>query len=91
MHPSMTPEQDAMVRSIARRCRGPLTPEAATRRAAALAVGDLEAARVADGERMACGADFNEIVLAGALDGEEHAYICPQCGVSGTYRAPRLE
>ena len=35
-----------------------------------------------------CGYDFNEVVIAGPLDGEEHDYKCPKCGVQGSYRPP---
>lgn len=35
-----------------------------------------------------CGYDFNETVLAGPFDGQEHGYICPKCGQTGTYIAP---
>lgn len=86
-----TPEQVTLVRSIVRTCRGPLQPEAAELKAAALAAGELERARAADAKRVSCGADFNEVILAGPLDGSEQPYQCPQCGVSGTYRAPRFE
>lgn len=37
---------------------------------------------------MPCGYDFNETILAGPLDGDVHDYVCPRCGVKGTYRAP---
>jgi len=46
----------------------------------------LRAARARSG----CGADFNEIVVSGPLDGEEHGYVCPRCGNTGTYRAPHF-
>ncbi|MGH9886145.1 MAG: hypothetical protein ACREBE_11485 [bacterium] len=39
----------------------------------------------------ACGADFNDIVCAGPLDGQPHEYKCPKCGVTGTYNAPLYE
>lgn len=35
-----------------------------------------------------CGYDFNDTVVAGPWDGEEHDYKCPRCGVVGSYRAP---
>lgn len=35
-----------------------------------------------------CGADFNDIILAGELDGKQHDYICPKCGQAGQYGAP---
>jgi hypothetical protein len=57
----------------------------------ALAEDKLAEARAIDGEtRAACGYDFNATILAGALDGEEHAFTCPRCGVTGSYRAPRI-
>lgn len=37
-----------------------------------------------------CGADFNDIVISGPLDGQQHAYTCPKCGVEGRYIAPRF-
>jgi hypothetical protein len=38
-----------------------------------------------------CGADFNEVVLAGPLDGEQHDYICPRCKVHSVYVAPKFD
>lgn len=58
---------------------------------ALLAQGDEVAARAVDNDlRAGCGRDFNDTVLAGPLDGQEHAYECPGCGAKGTYRAPLI-
>lgn len=38
-----------------------------------------------------CGYDFNQTILANPLDGEVYQYECPQCGTTGTYRAPLLD
>lgn len=83
-------EAEKEVRSIGRTCKGPYTdvetPEAVT---ILLKAGKNAAAeRLASMSRKGCGADFNNIIVAGALDGEEHAYKCPKCGVEGSYRAP---
>jgi hypothetical protein len=56
---------------------------------AALQAGDEALAKALDIDtRRPCDYDFNEIVLANPLDGLEHDYQCPRCGVVGTYRAP---
>lgn len=41
--------------------------------------------------RAGCGYDFNETVIAGPFDGEEHEYKCPNCGLTGVYRAPHFD
>lgn len=85
-------EAEARIRRVRRTCRGPLPEEAQERIEEALAEGDTGLARRLDRDnREGCGADFNEIVLAGPFDGEEHEYECPKCGVTGTYVAPDLE
>jgi hypothetical protein len=38
-----------------------------------------------------CGADFNDIICAGAFDGKQHAYTCPKCGQTGHYGAPYFD
>jgi hypothetical protein len=38
-----------------------------------------------------CGYDFNEIIIAGPFDGQQHEYTCPKCRQKGTYRAPYFE
>jgi len=54
--------------------------------------GHKEAARQLDGVlRPGCGADFNDIVVAGPWDGEQHDYQCPKCKVRGKYTAPMFE
>jgi len=35
-----------------------------------------------------CGSDFNDVILAGPLDGQAHTYTCPRCGIEGHYTAP---
>lgn len=73
-------------------CRGPLNEQSARQKAALLANGKREEAAAVDREgRQGCGYNFGEIVANGPLDGEEHPYTCPQCGVQGTYRAPRYD
>ena len=37
-----------------------------------------------------CGADFNDIICAGDLDGKQHSYKCARCGQEGQYGAPRF-
>lgn len=82
-------EAEEAVRAIPRRCRGPITPEAAQVRDALLADGNLEDARAEDNAgRPGCGADFNEIVCSVPFDGARHEYTCPSCGVEGTFTAP---
>lgn len=84
-------EAEARIRRVGRTCRGPLPEEARERIQEALAGGHTELARRLDRDnREGCGMDFNEVVLAGPFDGEEHAYECPKCGVEGTYVAPDL-
>lgn len=56
-----------------------------------LKAGRMQEARDLDtAARVPCGYDFNSIVLSGPLDGREHAYTCPRCGVQGAYRAPLI-
>ncbi len=38
-----------------------------------------------------CGRDFNEEVCANPFDGEVRNYVCPACGLTGTYRSPLYE
>lgn len=79
----------AEVRSIERRCRGPLPTPARRVVSALLQEGREEDAKRADAAgRPGCGYDFNRIILAGPLDGKQHTYECPGCGATGTYTAP---
>jgi len=45
-----------------------------------------EASALSLASRKACGYDMSEVFAKGPLDGEEHPYECPKCGVTGTYR-----
>ena len=86
------PEIEAHVRAIDRRCRGRLAEEARVRVAELLLAGLVEEAKRIDRiSRRPCGHDFNEIILAGALDGERHEYRCPSCKADGVYIAPFFE
>lgn len=119
-----TPEQEQDIRSIGRRCAGPLLlPETVQERyfgrlasgeSTSGILGDYLLAAAIEGypvadipmdgltpeeaaqrvllaslrKRKGCGADFNEVILAGPLDGEQHPYRCPQCGNEGVYIPP---
>jgi len=76
---------------VSRRCRGPLKEGAREKINELMAKGtaeDTEAAKNLDAaSRKRCGYDMNEVFLKGPLDGEDHEYTCPNCGVKGTYRA----
>lgn len=81
-----------MIRAVERRCRGCLPAEAREAVVRMMADGRVAEARALDANlRSGCGYDFNEIVITGPWDGQEHAYVCPQCGVEGTYLTPRFE
>jgi len=82
-------EIEAQVRSVQRRCRGPLREDARKVVRSLLADGLLEEAQRADeAGREYCGYDFNDIICSGPFDGKEHGYVCPKCGVTGRYIAP---
>lgn len=84
-------EAAALVRATERRCLGPLSDERRQIVTQLLRAGYLSEARAQHAEfRAGCGADFNDIILSGPLDGQEHPYRCPACGVTGTYRAPQI-
>jgi hypothetical protein len=38
-----------------------------------------------------CGYDFNEIILANPLDGQDRIVPCPKCGNQISYKAPTFE
>ncbi len=123
-------EAEAEVRSVTRRCKGPLLLSADAQqpyleRIAAATWGDvpsilsdivalraalglpavpppedpgkvlgfaLETVRAHESDLgRPCGADFNEVVLAHPLDGEERASVCPQCGAAREFRSPLFE
>ena len=42
-------------------------------------------------QRVGCGADFNDAILAQPLDGEEHIGKCLKCGLEISYRPPNLD
>lgn len=82
-------EAEEHIRSIKRRCRGTLSAAARKTVNALLDEGRLPEARQADrANRSGCGADFNDIIVAGPWDGETHEYKCSKCGLEGEYRAP---
>ncbi len=86
------PEHEAQVRAVGHTCRGPLPDEDRAEVNNLLAAGDtVEAQKVDKAGRAGCGYDFNETILSNPLDGEEHDYECPRCGVTGVYRAPLFE
>jgi hypothetical protein len=86
---------EAVIRAQGRRCRGPLDPQFAAARNQLLEEGRREEASEIDergrldpvtgGPR--CGRDINDIIVAGAWDGQPHEYTCT-CGVRGKYVAP---
>lgn len=83
-------EAEKQIRSIGRTCKGPYVDAETALAIPLLLKADMSAAaeRLAATSRKGCGADFNNIIVAGPLDGEEHAYKCPKCGVEGSYRSP---
>lgn len=82
----------AVIRAIARTCRGALSAEARAQVNAHLQAGDQEAAKALDSAaRPACGADLNPLIEAGPWDGDEHEGACPGCGNVFSYRAPTFE
>ncbi len=85
-------EAETAVKAIRRTCRGPLAKGVAEAVTELLERGELTKARHVDAAgRAGCGADFNTVVLAGPLDGGTYEYECPQCGLTGTYTAPRFD
>ncbi len=86
------PEQEAIVRAVGHTCRGPLSDEDREEVNRLLAEGKAAEAREVDRTgRTRCGYDFNETILSNPLDGEEHEYECPDCGVTGRYIAPLFD
>jgi hypothetical protein len=84
-------EAEAVIRAVGKTCRGALSPKALAAKNAALADADHDHAKTIDTVgRKPCGFDFNETILAGELDGQDHEYECPRCQVTGTYRAPKI-
>ena len=85
-------EQEAIVRSVGRTCRGPLSEEDREEVNRLLAEGDtVEAQKVDKAGRTDCGYDFNDTILSNELDGLEHEYECPDCGLTGIYIAPLFD
>lgn len=79
----------AVINSVTRQCRGPLRVGVREAVDKLLEENKLPEARALDAKsRNGCGYDFNKIVAAGPLDGQEYAYKCPKCGVEGVYGAP---
>lgn len=82
----------ADIRSIDRRCRGPLDPNAAAAKNALLAEGRLEEAVEMDADgRPGCGFDVNVIICDGPFDGKPRQAQCPLCGQLINYTPPRYE
>lgn len=85
-------EQEALVRSLSRTCRGPLNADAAKARDALLAEGRMEEAAQADkAGRGGCGYDVNEIVCAVEFDGQPRSATCPKCGVLINFTPPHFD
>ena len=85
-------EKEAIIRSIKRRCRGPLSEEGKADLQAAFDAGNLDLARRMDREgRPGCGADTNDLILSEALDGKQHAGECFACGAEQTWRPAPLD
>lgn len=108
-------EAEALVRSVQRLCKGPfkserhkaeydelrravggpaLTPEAAARGYSIELLDSLN--------RDYCGADFNDVIMAYPLNGEDHGdqtpfggpdkrVPCPKCGQLISFRSPRFK
>ena len=80
------------VRSIERRCRGPLAADRAKVVAALVREGRTADAQQADAAgRQGCGYDVNELILSEPLDGKDHSAPCPNCGRTISWRAPRFD
>jgi len=85
-------EHDEAIRATGRRCRGTLSKEVREKVNKLLGEGNLAEARQTDrAGRSGCGADFNDIIAAGSLDGKTHEYECPKCGLKGEYTAPKFD
>ena len=97
---------EEIVRAVGRKCRGRIGSKLRPRPTEADAVemilrkeivaalndNDVVRARAIDNEtRAECGYDFNDTIMGGPLDGKEQDYVCPRCGVKGTYRAPLFD
>ena len=98
--------EEIIVRSVGRKCRGrigsKLKPskdnadalEAVLRKEIVEALNDnddIRARAIDNISRAECGYDFNDTIMSSPLDGKEQAYVCPRCGVKGTYRAPKFD
>lgn len=86
-------EKEAIIRSIRRTCRGPLSEEGKEKVSAAFAAGDARSARI-EGRvhRPGCGFDINDLILSEPLDGEEHSAECPGgCGNVVSWRPAPLD
>ena len=89
---NVDPEQEAIVRAVGHTCRGLLSDEDREEVNKLLADGNTaEAQKVDRAGRAGCGYDFNETILSNPLDGEEHDYECPRCGLTGIYIAPLFD
>jgi hypothetical protein len=85
-------QQERVVRSIERRCRGRLEPTARAAVNSALASGMTDLALQLDATgRTPCGYDVNDLILSAPLDGQPHEAPCPQCGTTIRWIAPRFE
>jgi hypothetical protein len=84
-----SPDAARIIRSIERRCRGPLAEGAQEIISKLLADGQLDEARALDAaSRQGCGQDWNEVILQHPFDGKAHETPCPKCGVLVRWTAP---
>ena len=83
-------EAEALIRSIERRCLGPLPSEAREIVTMLLTEGHIARAQSFNtGARTPCGQDVNDLILTEALDGEDHEITCPQCGSNNMHSRGR--
>jgi hypothetical protein len=77
------------IRSVQRVCRGPLDPQHQRAAIQLIEEGRREEASAMDAAgRDHCGADFNDVVVAGPWDGAMREYSCPSCEKTGKYAPP---
>lgn len=89
-------EAEFAVKAIARTCKGPVKlgkeAEYAELREKAGNFGNPDThgsiAMLDAVNRDYCGYDFNSVILAYPLDGQEHLVNCPKCGLEISFRSP---
>lgn len=92
-------EAEAVIRSIERRCRGPLSDEHRDVVASLLAQGKTHEAQAYDNTHRGiptetprgtvyapCNYNVNDLICAGPIDGLDHTVQCPRCKVVISYR-----